>query len=153
MIDEQSSASGHDYASDRSAIGAAWPTLGLGYTHTWPIWGVPDFLTPKGTHNQLSYNTIYPALQAIPISFTLYINHFTDCYSRKEEIRYCTGDDDTAVWYNNTCFNSSYLSQWDYLAPCNKTDDNNGSCVENTEREIFDNLTKQRVSASEEYFK
>ena len=24
MIDEQSSASGHDYASDRSAIGAGW---------------------------------------------------------------------------------------------------------------------------------
>ena len=30
MIDEQSSASGHDYASNRSAIGAGWTTGGVG---------------------------------------------------------------------------------------------------------------------------
>ena len=43
MIDEQSSASGHDYASDRSAIGAGSTLMAVhinGYTVYWVFYGI-----------------------------------------------------------------------------------------------------------------
>lgn len=74
------------------------------------------------------------------------------CYSRKEEIEYCTEKDSAAIWYNNTCYNSTYLSDWDVTYPCNDSNPNTTICVSNTVKESLKNLTATRVSASEEYF-
>ena len=67
-----------------------------------------------------------------------------------------------AVWFNQTCYNSSFLETFDESSPyrakiCNMTEIsvnyNDTHCIENEKRAELANETAMRVSASEEYFK
>ena len=69
------------------------------------------------------------------------------CYS-KAEARECE-DEFAGVWFNQTCFNGTYLDQFNETIPgCTGDFDN---CTSNVMREELANLSKRVVSASEEY--
>ena len=70
MIDEQSSASGHDYASDRSAIGAGTCDLGTACVSVVP--GVMVAIIP------MSWNVFVPSM-VLMLWSTWSAGYYTNC--------------------------------------------------------------------------
>ena len=99
--------------------------------------------------------------------YSLMIKYYISaCYSKKEA-QPCESAE--GLWFNRTCFNTTYLADFDYNATfCNLTDianfttstvmpiDNTTGCFNytgNTLREDIANQSGLLVSPSEEYFK
>ena len=79
---------------------------------------------------------------------TCYV-HIAVCYNKKEAIP-CERDQN-GTWFNNTCFNETYLSVYDELKKyCNSTD-----CywvTENYEKDLLANNTAKQQSSTQQYY-
>ena len=119
MIDEQSSASGHDYASDRSAIGAGWvPSWGTGVFAMYCVYMLPVLYRPALFTTWTTFFTTWTTFGSI--NWLKYINFMSTNIRDKilHNIAYVDKDRikvdpvNSSVYLQRTCTHIVYIRCW-----------------------------------------